>query len=146
MVSFSLQLFSYNVIHKALLANGLVATHCTRISPWPVLNNTGCSQTGWEATLKQPRKLIFQSWNQIFGQVTRQWALGMAHCHNPKESTYSARYCKVTILFGEILIFTSTVLGGFFANFKPLLHSCVNMIFSQNSCSFLPVQRRQTST
>jgi len=29
-------------------------------------------RTGQEGTLNQPRKLIFQSWNQIFGQVTRQ--------------------------------------------------------------------------
>ena len=36
------------------------------------------------------------------------------------ESTSSAIYCKMTISFGEILIFTSTVLGGFFLQiFKP---------------------------
>ena len=31
-------------------------------------------RTGQEATLKQPRELNFQFWNQIFGQVMRQWA------------------------------------------------------------------------
>merc|ERR1711973_138450 len=31
-----------------------------------------------------------------------------------KESTSSAIYCKITISFGELLIFTSTFLGGFF--------------------------------
>ena len=36
-----------------------------------------------------------------------------------KESTSSAIYCKITISFGELLIFTSTFLGGFFfANFQ----------------------------
>ena len=75
-------------------------------------------RTGQEATLKQPRKLIFQSWNQIFGQVTRQWAWPTGTTQ--KESTSSAIYCKITISFGEILIFTSTVLGGFFLQiFKP---------------------------
>ena len=34
----------------------------------------GRGRTGQEATLKQPRELNFQFWNQIFGQVTRQWA------------------------------------------------------------------------
>ena len=75
-------------------------------------------RTGQEATLKQPRKLIFQSWNQIFGQVTRQWAWPTGTTQ--KESTSSAIYCKITISFGEILIFTSTVLGGLFLQiFKP---------------------------
>ena len=69
-------------------------------------------RTGQETTLKQPRKLIFQSWNQIFGQVTRQWAWPTGTTQ--KESTSSAIYCKITISFGEILIFTSTFLGGFF--------------------------------
>ena len=73
-------------------------------------------RTGQEATLKQPRKLIFQSWNQIFGQVTRQWAWPTGTTQ--KESTSSAIYCKITISFGEILIFTSTVLGGFFCKFS----------------------------
>ena len=75
-------------------------------------------RTGQETTLKQPRKLIFQSWNQIFGQVTRQWAWPTGTTQ--KESTSSAIYCKITISFGEILIFTSTFLGGFFLQiFKP---------------------------
>ena len=75
-------------------------------------------RNGQEATLKQPRKLIFQSWNQIFGQVTRQWAWPTGTTQ--KESTSSAIYCKITISFGEILIFTSTVLGGLFLQiFKP---------------------------
>ena len=74
-------------------------------------------RTGQETTLKQPRKLIFQSWNQIFGQVTRQWAWPTGTTQ--KESTSSAIYCKITISFGELLIFTSTFLGGFFfANFQ----------------------------
>ena len=58
------------------------------------------SRGHFEAT----QKANFQSWNQIFGQVTQRWAS-------------SAKYCKITILSGEILIFTSIVLGGFFANF-----------------------------
>ena len=78
----------------------------------------GRGRTGQEATLKQPRKLIFQTWNQIFGQVTRQWAWPTGTTQ--KESTSSAIYCKITISFGEILIFTSTVLGGLFLQiFKP---------------------------
>ena len=76
----------------------------------------GRGRTGQEATLKQPRKLIFQTWNQIFGQVTRQWAWPTGTTQ--KESTSSAIYCKITISFGEILIFTSTVLGGFFCKFS----------------------------
>ena len=72
----------------------------------------GRGRTGQEATLKQPRELNFQFWNQIFGQVTRQWAWPTGTTQT--ESTFSAIYGKITILFGEILIFTSTVLGGLF--------------------------------
>ena len=43
LVPLGLQMFSFNVIHKALLASCLVATHCTRISPRLVLNDTGFS-------------------------------------------------------------------------------------------------------
>ena len=75
-------------------------------------------RTGQETTLKQPRKLIFQSWNQIFGQVTRQWAWPTGTTQ--KESTSSAIYCKITISFGEIFIFTSSVLGVFFLQFFKL--------------------------
>ena len=73
-------------------------------------------RNGQEATLKQPRNQIFQSWNQIFGQVTRQWAWPTGTTQ--KESTSSAIYCKITISFGEIPIFTSTFLGGFFCKFS----------------------------
>ena len=41
LVPLSLQMFCFNVVHKALLATSLVATHCTRIGPRPVLGNTG---------------------------------------------------------------------------------------------------------
>ena len=78
----------------------------------------GRGRTGQEATLKQPRELNFQFWNQIFGQVTRQWAWPTGTTQT--ESTFSAIYGKITISFGEILIFTSTVLGGLFLQiFKP---------------------------
>ena len=88
-------------------------------SDWKIIELfSGLGRNGQEATLKQPRKLIFQSWNQIFGQVTRQWAWPTGTTQ--KESTSSAIYCKITISFGEILIFTSTFLGGFFLQiFKP---------------------------
>ena len=43
LVPLGLQMFGFNVVHKTLLATGLVATHCTRIGPGPVLDNTGFS-------------------------------------------------------------------------------------------------------
>ena len=43
LVTLGLQMLCFNVVHKALLATGLVATHCARISPRPVQGNTGFS-------------------------------------------------------------------------------------------------------
>ena len=43
LVSLGLKMPGFNVVHKTLLPIGLVATHCTRIGPGPVLDNTGFS-------------------------------------------------------------------------------------------------------
>ena len=43
LVDLGLKMFCFNVVHKALLASGLVATHCARIGPRLVLNDTGFS-------------------------------------------------------------------------------------------------------
>ena len=77
----------------------------------------GRGRTGQEATLKQPRKLIFQTWNQIFGQVTRQWAWPTGTTQ--KESTSSAIYCKITYFVRWNSYFYQHCSGWpFFANFQ----------------------------
>ena len=62
----------------------------------------GRGRTGQEATLKQPRELNFQFWNQIFGQVTRQWAwpTGTTQTESTfQQYTVRSLFCWVKFIF-----------------------------------------------